>query len=175
MQMLIAGAWILVGLVASLGSFFVPHIPAAVLSFYFFPAWLLWIWCLLLKPFRGKLSALIGLWLILDLSILLSFLSAASMLGDIERSQGAEIVWGIAYLPSILPFGLMVNVLHDSFRLIFAALNNACVEYLGAAYGHVTGTWIGLSLVSIWQCSVLALLVWCCRQAVRLLQAAPGN
>jgi len=147
-------------LIVAIASFFAPSYPAGILCFYFFIAWMLWIGCAWVDISRRKLLRIFYLWLAIDLSILVCFLSVASSAGDVTNSQGSEMVWGIAYLPSILPFGLIVNARPASFDFLTVGLMNISVNILGPTFGHVFGTWALLSLVSMIQCSLVVGLMY---------------
>lgn len=164
----VAWVWILAGLILSLASFFVPSYPAAVLCFYFFFSWILWIGCAWIDVSRRKLVSIFYQWLAIDFSILICFLSVANSIGDVDSSQGSEIIWGIAYLPSILPFGLIVNTLPDSTSMLAEELMKICAKTLGSAFGHVVGTWIVLSFISLLQCGIIAGIIFCLRPWMRI-------
>jgi len=165
--------WGLGGFLCAAGSFLVPNIPAGLLCFYFFISWILWIGCALLNVPKHKIQLLVALWLLIDLSILLTFISVAKSLGDVGNSQGSEMVWGITYLPSILPAGLLINIfgISDSHFLDFISIY--CVNYFGKAYGHMIETWIGFSLISILQCTLIMLLVSIFRRGFRNYAISP--
>jgi len=164
----IAWVWNFAGFILASASFFAPSYPAAVLCFYFFFSWILWIGYAWVDVSRRKLASVFYQWLAIDLSILVCFLSVANSLGDVERSQGSEIVWGIAYFPSILPFGLIVNTLPDSFRTLSEEVMKICVQTFGPAFGHVLGTWTTLSFVSLIQCGIIAGIIFFLRPLMRI-------
>ncbi len=166
----IAWVWSLAGLILASASFFAPSYPAGFLCFYFFFSWILWIGCAWIDISRRKLVSIFYQWLAIDFSILVCFLSVANSLGDVERSQGSEIVWGIAYFPSILPFGLIVNTLPDSVSTLAEELMKICVKTFGPAFGHVLGTWTALSFVSFIQCGIIAGIIFCLRPWMRIFQ-----
>lgn len=148
------------GLIASMASFFVPSYPAGTLCFYFFFAWIIWIGCAWIDVVQRKVIRTLFLWVVLDLSILVCFLSVANSLGDVANSQGAEMVWGIAYPPSILPFGLIVGVRPEGIDLLIQGMTNASVNTLGPAFGHVFSDWAQFSLISIFQCGLIVSIMF---------------
>jgi hypothetical protein len=86
------------GLMLSTGSFAFPKLHAGLLCFYYGALWLLWTGCFFLS-LEKKIMKLFCLWIIIDISILIMFFSVTASVGDVSRSKGTEIVWGIAYLP----------------------------------------------------------------------------
>jgi len=166
LQVFLRTTWVLntLGFALAVISVLFPSIPAGFLCIFFFFSWILWNICAWIEISNGKWMRIFYLWALIDVSILFCFLSVGHSIGDVSGSPGTEMVWGVAYIPSILPFGLAINMLSDSFRLIADELLKMCVSEVGALYGKIIGNWLLMSLVSMFQCCVVCTLLYLFRQ-----------
>lgn len=115
------------GLLASLVSFGFPSAPAGFLRLYFPVCWAAWIACTLMR-FSHRKFRLAVLWILIDLAILMMSLSIASSLGNVENSQGAELVWLVCYFPIVLPVvfvGTIVAPFLHSVELVSKPLSES--------------------------------------------------
>lgn len=145
----------LAGLTASCGSFLFPTLPVGLLSFYFAACWTLWILSTILGA--GKMhGVLVAIWSIINVSILVMFLSITSSAGDVRGSQGTELIWAISYLPMLLPLGWTIA----PSALTMTSLTVPLEAWLGASFGSVIGNWLGFAFVAAIQSLVIMLLAW---------------
>jgi hypothetical protein len=148
----------IIGLLLSAVSFAFPKLPAGLLCVYFCGVWLLWHDCIFLRM-KNKEVWLALLWVIIDVSILVTFLSVTSSVGDVRHSQGTEMVWGMAYLPVLLVWiaisYIFPNLLHSPEKAFhFAEL------WFGKAYGGVVADWLALSVVAASQLLFVLAVLW---------------
>ena len=151
--------WSITGLILESAFALVPKFPVAVFCFYFFVCWILWYVAAWIEISKRAFLRLAALWMVIDLSILVCFLFVVHSLGDISNSQGTEIVWGIAYLPSILPVGFGLGFYENVIDFIDGQVVIHVKAFLGPAFGSVVGDWLMFSLISFIQCCVVSYLM----------------
>jgi hypothetical protein len=148
----------LIGLAITLASFAFPRFIVGILCFYFGGLWILWTGCFFVK-LKHKIMKLALLWAIIDVSILVMFLSITTTIGDVGQSQGTEIVWGIAYLPIIwtsIPFSRVLPSPSIVTDKVFALVQ----PWTGKAYGGVIADWFTFSLAASIQLSLFIAILW---------------
>ena len=156
----------LVGLTASLASFLFPSIPAGALSFYFPLAWVAWI----ASAFAGSPNCakrLLILWVLVDVSILLMFLSITTTNGDVQNDKGTEIAWLLSYMPVVIPTGIAAAPLAKAIETAVKAKT----EWFGPTYCGVVAAWVSISFVAAMQ-SILIMFVASCFHRRRRAAAA---
>ena len=149
----------LLGLALTVLSFAFPQYPVGFLSFYFFILWLLWMGCVFIK-FNKKTLKLILLWAIIDVSILIMFLSITSSVGDASQSQGTDLIWGLAYLPITFPTGVPIAYFSPTFLTTLASLSAFARPWLGKAYVPVIADWLQFSIIAAIQLILILLTTW---------------
>jgi hypothetical protein len=152
------------GLLASLASFGFPGFPAGFLCFYFPLCWLLWIACVFVDPPIG-VGRLCAVWVLIDTAILAMILSITFSIGDFRNSHGAELVWGLSFLPVIFPVAIVPALLTFGKEISIVALEH----WFGPVIGRVLSDWVYGSTIAIVQS---LLLVWCGRLIHRSRRAA---
>ena len=152
------------GLFLAVASFLVPSFPSALLCFYYFFSWILWNIAAWGEISKGAYIRLGLLWIAIDFSILICFLSAVHSLGDVTNTQGSEMIWGIAYLPSILPLGLILDFGSNATNSGSNQFILNAKTLLGPALGNAVGNWLLISAVSVCQCIVVGYLMFIIRR-----------
>ncbi len=147
-----------IGTILSLGSFAFPKLPVGTLCFYFGGLWVFWNGCIFIK-IKNKIIWLTLLWAIIDVSILIMFLSVTSSVGDVRHSQGTEIVWGIAYLPIFLVW-IAVNYLHPYIWVSPEKTFDFVESWFGKAYGGVIADWLAASIFAASQLLLVIVTLW---------------
>ncbi len=139
----------IIGLFLSAVSFAFPKLPAGALCLYFGGLWLLWNGCIFIKT-KNKEAWLILVWAVIDISILVTFLSVTSSFGDVRHSQGAEMVWVIAYLPVLLVWIIFSYIFSGTLPSIAKTFDFAEL-WFGKVYGGVVADWLGFSVIAATQ------------------------
>lgn len=93
-------------------------------------------------------------WSLINISILIMFLSITASLGDTRHSQGAELVWFVSYLPLLLPVGLAFNP-----NFIVSYITPQLAYWLGGILGGDVSDWLQFSLIAFVQALLIILLV----------------
>lgn len=144
------------GLLVAGVSFAFPPIPAGFLCFYFAACWLLWIVCAFVIA-TNRTLLLVAMWLAIDISVLVMFLSVTAAVGDVSGSTGTELVWFICYAPMFLPCGFALSPFVGDIDAVIKSLPAP----FNPAVGRVVADWLQFSFVAAIQASVIALLVPC--------------
>jgi len=143
----------LAGLLASCVSFLFSSVPAGFLCFYFALCWFLWIISTLLGAGRNY-GVLAITWNIINISILIMFLSVTASMGDTRHSQGTELVWFVSYLPMVLPVGLAFNP-----TFIVTQITPRLEYWFGGVVGGEVSDWLQLSIIAVAQSLIIIFLV----------------
>lgn len=139
------------GLVACSISFAVPAIPVGLLCFYFFACWLLWLVCVFASV-KSQPVLVAGLWLLLNLDVLVMFLAISSSVGDVRSSQGTELVWFISYAPVVVPTAFAVHpAMPEAHRTLSA---------VSPPFSAVVADWLDFAYVALVQSLLIALIAW---------------
>lgn len=146
------------GLVLAAVSFAFPKLPAGLLCVYFCGVWLLWHGCIFIK-IKNKEVWLALLWVIIDVSILVTFLSVTSSVGDVRHSQGTEMVWAMAYFPVLLVWIAISYVFPQLFHSPEKAFGSAEL-WFGKAYGGVIADWLVFSVIAATQLFLVIAVLW---------------
>lgn len=141
------------GLVMALASFAFPKAPAGVLSFYFTICWSLWIACAVVRH-RQSLWYLLGIWVSIDVAILVMFLSIDYSLGNINGAPGTDLVWAICYAPMLVPSGFLASSL---FQHPFFTIDPSIISADSSFYVIFT-TWIDFSILASSQAIIITYL-----------------
>ena len=159
-QLCLITLWLsLLGMGVTIFSFAFPHIPVAVLCFYFGLLWFLWIACAILRvePPGWRLFLT---WLSIDISILLMFLSAMVSLGDVRHSQGTDVVWGIAYFPFVLAFAPLARLLPHDLLQRYSTAFDFLSERFPNGIGGTLADWISFSLLAAGVSLLVLVVAW---------------
>jgi hypothetical protein len=90
---------------------------------------------------------------LLDLSILVMFLSITSSLGDVRHSQGTELVWLVCYFPVIIPTVFALARLLPSIEVA----TNVLEAWFGP-FGGILADWVLFSVTGAVQSLLIVLL-----------------
>jgi hypothetical protein len=121
----------------------------SLLSFYFSFLWCVWIFCLFTTSINQRFFRLLLIWLIVDLSILLYFISIALDL-NFSESHGMEVLVAITYAPIAIPIGLFLEILNISFLHLEG--------YFLTSVGKAFGVWLEFSILASIQSLILLTL-----------------
>jgi hypothetical protein len=150
------------GVVLSLASLTFFRGSAGLLCFYFAGLWILWIVCSVVTS-RFQWAPMIGLWVLIDLGVLIDFLSIALAIPKAPHPVplGLEFVALIAYFPVAIPLGLIVPqwLLLTSAGMLF--------NRLGPVGADIIDAWIGMTVIAARHSTLIAVVVCTVRQFVR--------
>lgn len=121
------------------------------LVFYFPFLWLLWILCVFTANKDHFFANLIGLWVVIDFSILFFFIMLAKDVPNWANSRGIEMVLGTIYLHVVVPTGFLINFLptfEESLNIKFLPM---FVKVAGNEFGNALIVWLLMSWISMIQ------------------------
>jgi hypothetical protein len=141
------------------------HWPFAYLfsSISFTFCWLLWFACAVSRTERDR-AALLGLWLLIDLGILIQLTVFEYAHGHGSLS-GTEFLYLFSFAPVILPSGLILSRLAG-----FASTKLHLGTIFGSSLGYVLTSWVEASLIAAVQSVII---VWGFRRAFLLAVKLP--
>lgn len=135
------------------------------LLFYMPILWVLWNICVFTIKGRWYFFKIIALWLAIDLSILFLYIMLANDVPNWGKSRGIEVVMAVTYLPAIIPFGFVVNVVPSSADTILLKFSNILIHIAGPSVGEALTIWLEMSIVAALQSSCLIGIVrWWARR-----------
>jgi hypothetical protein len=108
---------------------------------------------------QNKLGGLPILWVTIDLSILLYFLSVTASTGDVSGSPGTEMVWGLAYFPFLLVGFVESHFLPTGLDNPERAFNFA-LSWFGDVYGRIVAEWLTFSCMAAIQLVLIVMTLW---------------
>lgn len=121
------------------------------LSLLFLCLWFLWGICALLFINRKRFLRLLSLWALIDVSVLLFFLSLSMGISNWERSIGADIVVYTTYYPFILAINIIDRLVPITFINALSAFRNMLVVPFPAFIRGGLDIWLPFSLLAIVQ------------------------
>jgi len=142
------------GLLMAGASFAFPTVPVGLLCFYFAACWILWTVCSI-KANENRMLLLVGMWVAIDVAVLVMFLSMTATVGDVRDSPGTELVWFICYAPMMLP-GVLVSA---PFTGDVDTAAKSLPPLFNPAVDRVIADWVQFSFVAAIQAFVVTLLV----------------
>jgi hypothetical protein len=125
------------------------------LVFYFPFLWLFWILCVFTAQKENFFASLIGLWLVIDISILFFFIMLAKGVPDWANSRGIEMVMGTIYFPVVVPTGFFINFLPTFEESLSSKLLPMLVKIVGNGVSNALSVWLLMSWISTIQSFVL--------------------
>jgi hypothetical protein len=125
--------------------------------------WTLWYGSVLFSPVvRGGWVRLMILWGLIDLAILVALVSLYLGNAQFPHMQGADAVVFTAYVPVVIPLGLLIGLLPEYLAHPMLHGFDGLEPILGGT-GDGIALWSGLSLVAAVQSFVIAFAVRCWR------------
>ena len=129
------------------------------LLFYMPILWIFWNVCAFTLKGPGSFWKLIFLWLVIDLSILFLYIMLANDVPNWGKSRGIEVVMAVTYLPAIIPFGFLVNVIPTNADSILQTISDTLIRIAGPSVGEALTIWLEMSSVAALQSSCLIGLI----------------
>ena len=121
------------------------------LVFYFPVLWVLWIFCVFTASKDNFFMRLVGLWVVIDTSILFFFIMLAKDIPNWANSRGIEMVLGTIYLPIVAPTGFLINFLPTFEETISIKFLPVLVKVAGNGIGNALSVWLLMSWISMIQ------------------------
>jgi len=103
--------------------------------------WLLWICCVFLVKLPNVSTKLVRLWFIIDLSILILFLSFSMSIENWTKSNGIDMVILISYLPFTFIPWLFLNLIPKTIESAFFEYINMLEKLFRNDLGNTVMVW----------------------------------
>lgn len=120
----------------------------AWLFFYMPFLWIIWICCLFFLGAKNNIIKLAVLWLFIDISTLLLFISFALGVNDWAHAKGIELVVFTAYSPVIIPLGFLFNFASEAAKQTVSKDFEIFVKFFGGGAGDAFAIWLCMSGVA---------------------------
>lgn len=132
----------LVGFAAVMVEAIYPRCPFILFSVYFAACWMLWLVCAWRQC--SSITALIGLWILIDTAVLIELTAFEHIYGHGPLS-GSEFLYLFSFAPVIVPSGLVLGM--------FAGVTPKWPlwSYLGPAAAYVVPQWIEMTIIAVTQ------------------------
>ena len=117
--------------------------------------WVAWICCVFFPWKEKNLSKLVGLWLFVDLNVLLLFVSFALGVVNWAHAKGIEIVVFTAYFPVVIPIAFLFNLVPDPIGKLISGNVDWLVSSFGGGAGDAFALWMCMSVVAAVQSFIL--------------------
>lgn len=111
--------------------------------------WILWVCCVIFIRRERNLLHLLGLWCVIDIAILMLFLSFSMGTDDWTKGNGADLVLLVTYFPVLIPTNFLISFLMDSYQLSFSQNFDVLLKLFGNRIGEGFACWLSFSLLSI--------------------------
>lgn len=124
-----------------------------------FPAlWFLWICCVFIVNIKQFLWRLVKLWVFIDFSILILFLSFSNSIDNWTRSNGIDMVVLISYLPFWILPRLLTYVIPQTFLSVFIEKIDLLERLCGSGMCSTVILWLVASVFATFQSLLLITL-----------------
>jgi hypothetical protein len=114
----------------------------AWLFFYMPVLWLLWICCVLFVRKERSLRQLLILWMIIDIAILMLFLSFSRGLDHWTKANGVDVVLLMTYFPVLVPTNFLMGFFSDNVKFPFTHNLDALIKLFGGGMGDGFACWM---------------------------------
>lgn len=111
--------------------------------------WALWVCCAVFIRRQRNLVHLLILWGVIDIAVLLLFLSSSMGFEHWTETHGADVVLFVTSLPVLMPTLLPTALLPDSFQLLLTQSLETLLKLCGNRMGEGFACWLYFSLSAV--------------------------
>lgn len=130
----------------------------AWLFFYMPFLWALWVCCVIFIRRERNFLQLLALWCVIDIAVLVLFLSFAIGVDHWAKASGGDVVLFVTYLPVLIPTNFLIGFLMDSFKLPLTQSFDGLLTLFGSRMGEGFACWLFFSFLALPQSAFLIAL-----------------
>jgi hypothetical protein len=125
--------------------------------------WFVWIICAVFWGNRQRILKLIFLWLVIDVSALLFFLSFSMGMAQWEKANGADVVVYMMYFPVIFPAYTLIYLAPNELINVLTTIREFLVVLFPIVIRGVLSFWLSVSLLAALQ----SIAIVCCSMLMK--------